>query len=129
MRNVQPPVGDGMSRMAELWQQQRDDRELFDMADEQLSDREVVWMCAYCFNEVPHEGAPCCGEVHSELMPADEERPPISDLEDAVKYSKSLVWMQPRHCHDSLWNSLHRFYPNLTEAEIEIAINEGLNQL
>ena len=64
-----------MSRMADLWREQEDDRALFDMADEQLSDREVKWMCAYCYNEVPYEGAPCCGEVHSEPMPDDEERP------------------------------------------------------
>jgi hypothetical protein len=41
--------------------------QLADMAlQEQLSRRGVRWACAYCYHEVPYEGFPHCGEVHSE---------------------------------------------------------------
>ena len=43
--------------------QQQDDRALFDMADELLTQREVRWMCPYCDHELPNERAAHCGEV------------------------------------------------------------------
>jgi hypothetical protein len=50
-----------------------DDRALADMANEQLSRREVRWRCVYCYHEVPYECAPCCGEVHSEPMSEEDD--------------------------------------------------------
>ena len=46
-----------------------------DMANaEQWSRRDVRWLCCYCGHEVPYEGFPHCGEVHSEAMTeADDE--------------------------------------------------------
>ena len=60
-----------MGRMAEL-AAEMDERAWQDMADEQLSPREVRWVCVYCWHEVPYEGAPHCGEVHSEPMTNEE---------------------------------------------------------
>ena len=63
-----------MSRMADLWREQEDDRALFDMADEQLSDRDVRWCCPYCGNEVPNERAAHCGEQgHAIPMESDDD--------------------------------------------------------
>ena len=49
-----------------------DDRALADMANEQLSRREVRWICPYCGTELPDEHTPHCGEVHAQPM-TDEE--------------------------------------------------------
>ena len=31
------------------------------------------WHCVYCGKQVDHEGAACCGESDSELLPEDED--------------------------------------------------------
>lgn len=46
--------------------QEADDRALADQANAQLS--EILWRCAYCWQQVAYESAPCCGECHSEPM-------------------------------------------------------------
>jgi rubrerythrin len=48
--------------------QEQDDRALFDMAEQQLYDRETIWVCPYCGKEVGHEPTrPCCGEMGHEI--------------------------------------------------------------
>jgi hypothetical protein len=37
------------------------------------SARTVRFVCAYCHHEVPYDGAPHCGEVHSEPMSEGED--------------------------------------------------------
>ena len=46
----------------------QDDQALAEQANAQLSDREVIWVCPYCYNEVGHEPTrPCCGEMGHEI--------------------------------------------------------------
>ena len=97
-----------MSRMADLWREQEDDRALFDMADEQLSDREVRWVCVFCGNEVPEEHSACCGEV-GHTAPMDEEdmqaEPPAGLFE---QWKREHIDVEPNpnghryscHCND-----------------------------
>ncbi len=43
--------------------------QLVDMANEELTRREVRWCCVYCGEEVPDEGSPHCGEAgHTEAI-------------------------------------------------------------
>jgi hypothetical protein len=42
--------------------------QLADAAKEQLSEREIIWLCPYCINEVGHEPTKgCCGEIGHEI--------------------------------------------------------------
>jgi len=66
-----------MGRMAEL-AAEMDERAWQDMADEQLYDREIIWVCPYCGNEVGHEPTrPCCGEMGHEIAVDAETGEPI----------------------------------------------------
>jgi len=56
---------------AAAWHQyQRDDAQA---VPQPTSERVVRFVCAYCYHEVPYEGAPHCGEVHSEPMTEGED--------------------------------------------------------
>ena len=67
-----------MSRMAELAVEQ-DERAWQDMATEQLSDRDVIWVCPYCGNEVGHEPTrPCCGEMGHEIEVYEDSGEPVA---------------------------------------------------
>ena len=49
--------------------EQDDLAQLTDLANAQLSKRDVRWMCPYCQNEVPEEWSLCCHELHAMPMP------------------------------------------------------------
>ena len=61
-----------MGRMAEL-AAEMDERAWQDMADEQLSPREVRWVCPFCGTELPDEQTPHCGEAGHARPMTDEE--------------------------------------------------------
>ena len=60
--------------------QDNDYAALADMALEQLTRRDIVWVCPYCGNEVGHEPSrPCCGEYGHEIAVDAETGDPIED--------------------------------------------------
>ena len=67
--------------MSRLWQEQ-DERAWADQANEQLSDREIIWVCPYCYNEVGHEPTrPCCGEMGHEIAIYEDTGEPVNENE------------------------------------------------
>lgn len=79
-----------------------DDRALADMANEQLSRRDVIWVCPYCYNEVGHEPTrPCCGEMGHEIAvdtetgdPVDEEDTPAPVPLDQLRRYVRMKYVQ-----------------------------------
>ena len=51
--------------------EQDDLAQLTDLANAQLSKREVVWACPYCMNVVEDEHSVCCWEQHAIPVPED----------------------------------------------------------
>ena len=62
-------------------EREADERAWADAARVELSDREIVWICPFCGNELPDERAACCGEV-GHAVDKDSADNPWRDDED-----------------------------------------------